>query len=115
MIFSNDICITKLVSILIFSISLYFIACSNNVDATEEEYKAVGRIVDVESYSLKKADKITIHLGDNLIEDYFIKTYLEEFTPSHIREHMLTGEPVKVFYYVLGDKNIVNHIEDYEE
>ena len=36
-------------------------------------------------------------------------------TPSHIREHMLTGEPVKVFYYVLDDKNIVNHIEDYEE
>lgn len=34
------------------------------------------------------------------------------FTPSHLREHMLLGEPVSVFYHAEGEALVIDDITD---
>ena len=99
--------------VILFS-SVSFFNCNDSFMDSTEEYQIIGRIISVESYNLNIAHKITLQSENDLIEEYFIQGYLKEFTPSHLREHMLTGEQVEIGYSILENKNIIIHIEDYQ-
>lgn len=98
----------------ILLITIIIISCNNKEVIALEEYEVTGRITDIESYSLTVASKITLQSESNHIIDYFIRTSLGEFTPSHLRYHMVTGEPVRIFYSVLDNQNIIINIQDYD-
>jgi hypothetical protein len=92
---------------------IIFSNCKYTLEDSREEYQITGRIVDVESYSLTIANKLSLQSG-NVISDYVIEATVGDFTPSHIRNHMLTGDIVKIIYVVSNNQNIIIHIEDYD-
>ena len=105
----------SLLIVYILLITIIFTSCNDKVGSSLEEYETTGRIIDVESYSLTVASKISLQSKNSLIIDYFIQTSLGEFTPSHLRYHMVTGELVRIFYAVSGNQNIIINIEDYDK
>ena len=105
----------SLLIVYILLITIIFTSCNDKEGSSLEEYETTGRIIDVESYSLTVASKITLQSKNNLIIDYFIQTSLGEFTPGHLRYHMVTGDIVRIFYTVSGNQNVIINIEDYDK
>jgi hypothetical protein len=99
----------------IFVTWILILSCNDDLEQQSKEYETIGRIIEVQAETLSIANKITLQSEDEIVEDYFIQTYIEEFSPMHLREHMITGDPVKVFYKISDNKNVINHIEDFDE
>jgi hypothetical protein len=61
---------------------------------------------EVSSFTLRSADgkTYTFEIGD--LEDP------TAFPPGHLREHMATSSPVRVFFDIDGDRLLVNRLED---
>ena len=112
----------------ILLITIIFISC-NDIKAnglTEYEasglakYEVTGYVIAIESTNLRSIRKITLQSENNHILDYIALGYpindvgFEKFTPSHLRYHMLTGEPVRIVYSVLDNQNIIINIQDYD-
>ena len=71
-----------------------------------------GYVVDVESLSLKQLKSFElIDQSDNKFI-FIVQGDLGEFSPSHMREHMLLGESVIVIYRTENGINIVESVND---
>lgn len=62
-----------------------------------------GVVVDVRAHSLLKFESIDVRDTEDTIwhfisEDFKPKSNVHSFTPSHVREHMLLGLPITVWY-----------------
>jgi len=72
-----------------------------------------GRIVDVDARSLLEIESLTIR--DDSGESYTVEARglpLGEFTPSHLREHMVSGAVVEVTYHDEDGRLVLDAITD---
>ena len=67
-----------------------------------------GGLNEVSRFDLRTADGQTYELTVGRLEN------AAEFPPGHLREHMATSSPVRVFFEVAGAELVVNRIEDAE-
>ena len=80
-----------------------FTACQPNRDADAEGQETIavhGLVQDVNARSLLEITSLTIR--DHEGRDWVIQagtTQISSFPPSHIREHMVLGQPVTVFFH----------------
>ena len=78
-------------------------------DSLEEVH---GRVVDVQAGSIMEVDSFALVDGEGEEWSFVVEGPLE-FTPSHMREHMLTGEEVSVSYRRAGGLMIAVSVADY--
>ena len=80
-----------------------------------------GRIVDLNARSLLEVESLTIRDesgATNILEagdeagDEADGVELGRFTPSHLREHMVTGQVVEVRYHDEGGRLVLDAISD---
>ena len=71
-----------------------------------------GLVVGLESKSLTNLYSITLMDQSNR-EWYFIARGYQGFSPSHLKQHMLLGDPVLVVFHEDGNDLIVDDIEDW--
>ena len=71
-----------------------------------------GRIAGVESDGVLSPRSIEVIDGDGRRWEFEVRDVFGHFTPSHLRQHMLSGERIEVFYSRDGDRLIVRRLED---
>lgn len=81
-------------------------ACSS---AGEQSVR--GHVLDVQARSLTEVESLTL-VDDQGKEWQFQAQGNVGFTPSHIREHMLLGQPVTVFYREEGEALVAVRVTD---
>ncbi len=96
------------ISIVLFTLLFSVIAaCSSG----NEEKSVTGEITAVEARSIAEFESLTLVDEDGRVWE-FVGGAFAGFTPSHLREHMALGDPVKVWYVEVGDEMRVTRIED---
>ena len=73
-----------------------------------------GHLVDVQSESLLELTSAEIMDGDGKRWKFEARGFSEpgDFTPSHLREHMVLGEPVTVKYHDEDGVLVIDDITD---
>ena len=71
-----------------------------------------GRIVGVESDGVLAPRSIEVIDGAGRRWEFEVRDVFGHFTPSHLRQHMLSGERIEVFYSREGDLLVVRRLED---
>ena len=74
----------------------------------------VGVVIDVESSGLNEVSSFVLRTDDGTTYTFEIGDLenAAEFPPGHLREHMATSSPVRVFFDVDGDRLLVTRLED---
>ena len=86
---------------------------SDSTTATDGGQAIRGRIVDLNARSLLELESLTIR-GESG-ETYTVEAggvALGQFTPSHLREHMVSGLVVVVTYHDEGGRLVLDAISD---
>jgi hypothetical protein len=90
--------------------------CAGESDSTTESdgvQSVHGRIVDLNSRSLLELESVTIRSESG--ETYTVEAggvALGQFTPSHLREHMVSGLEVVVTYHDESGRLVLDAISD---
>ena len=73
-----------------------------------------GHVVDVQSKSLLELTSVEIVDGDGKRWTFEARGFSDpaDFTPSHLREHMVLGEPVTVRYHDEDGVLVIDDIAD---
>jgi hypothetical protein len=96
-----------------FSFLIVILAnCSSSLETVEGYVTSVeGRsITEIRSFTLQRSDEGAIHF--TVKPGIFDLSTGIAVTPSHLRDHMLLGQPVSVRYYEYDDVLIAISIED---
>ena len=72
-----------------------------------------GLIIDFEARSLTDIDHLTIETAVGQIYELNVGRNLGEFTPSHIRQHMVHGELVEISYFRRDGEYWLRNIRDF--
>ena len=72
-----------------------------------------GLIIDFEARSLTDIDHLTIGTAVGQIYELNVGRNLGEFTPSHIRQHMVHGELVEISYFRRDGEYWLRNIRDF--
>ena len=102
-------CIT-ITALFLISITL---SCDSEGEIQDVSFVS-GYVVNVESLSLKKLKSFELIDQKDRKILLTVQGDLGKFSPSHMRQHMLIGEPITVKYFVKDGKNIVESVEDLE-
>ena len=88
--------------------------CENTSERSEEAHPSfTGTVTNVESRSLLEFESITIASESGVVLDFHAGgRRFEEFTPAHVREHMVLGDPVEVTYRESGDTLLIVSLRD---
>ncbi len=80
----------------------------------DEDYpRFTGTVHNYEAKSLLELESITIADRSGERREFFADGLrLEEFTPAHVREHMVLGDPVEVTYRESGDRLLIVSLRD---
>lgn len=102
----------------VYSVALFLllVACAEHVE--EGDTSVVnGLVAEVYATSLTKTEWFSLEVGSGSMIKVIVNKDLGEFTPSHLRSHMITGEPVEVTFIKKqnGEGTIVAvSVRDYE-
>ncbi|MCL0029206.1 hypothetical protein M1N23_03590 [Dehalococcoidia bacterium] len=89
---------------------------SGSTDQTDGQQIVRGRIVNVDARSLLEIESLTIQDKSGSLYTVEARGVLfGEFTPSHLREHMVSGTAVEVTYYDEGGRLVLGAISDYPD
>ena len=89
--------------------------------ATEGQVEAslsfTGTVIDFKAESLLEFESITVANESGVVLDFHSEgNRFEEFTPAHVREHMVLGDPVEVGYREIGERLLIVSLRDlYDE
>ena len=97
-----------LLSLLITAV-LFVSVCGSEETRPESVH---GRMTDVKARSITEADMFSLLDSEGETWSFVAEGPLE-FTPSHLREHMLTGEEVTVRFRRVGEVLIAVGVADY--
>ena len=92
------------------------IGCGD-VDSNDMEFQkrqtVSGLVLKIEAKSLLELESLTVldDFGTEWVFETNQKTF-PEFSPSHIREHMLLGNPVTVTFHSQDDNLIIDYLND---
>jgi len=88
---------------------LLIAACGG--EGTESSGQVRGLVLDVQARSLMDIQSLTLRDSDGKLWLFMGDTF-EGMSTSHLRDHILGGSPVTVFYRQLGDNLVVTDISD---
>ena len=97
-----------------FLILAFFIqGCANSENGINSKVFSIdGLLLEVESQSLLQATSVILVDSSGEEHKLFLGGTYGEFTPSHLREHMITAMPISVEYLVKDEKWNVIAISD---
>jgi hypothetical protein len=74
----------------------------------------VGVVIAVDAASLTDVRGFTVRTTDGTSVDFKLGVLenATSFSPSHLKEHQATSEPVRVLFRVEGDQRVAYRIED---
>lgn len=83
----------------------------------ESHRSFIGTVMSFEAESLLEFESITVANDSGVVLDFHSGgRRFEEFTPAHVREHMVLGDPVEVTYRKSGDVLLIVSLQDaYDE
>ena len=73
----------------------------------------IGRLTDVQSSGLLVLDSIEVIDEDGRFWKLESSGDLSHFTPSHLRQHMVLGEQLKVSFHRESDSLVIDSLTDY--
>ncbi|MBI4312852.1 MAG: hypothetical protein HY681_13885 [Chloroflexi bacterium] len=85
--------------------AVFLAACSGG------EQTVRGHVQDVQARSLTEVETLTLEDSDGKVWRFQSEGNIG-FTPSHIREHMLRGEEMTVYYTRQGDRLTAVRVTD---
>ena len=94
---------------------MFSTSCDRSIQETHNEnHRVIGLITEIKDISLRDINffKLTDFNGSEFI--FHMPQIKREFTPSHLRQHMILGDPVIVTYVKNNDIWEVINIEDYK-
>ena len=100
------------------AISAFVIVALVGCDGTPDNPEAVhltftGLVTSVDSRSLLELESIVVaDQSGRVLQFHANGNRFEAFTPSHVREHMLIGDPLVVTYTRSGDRLLIVSLED---
>lgn len=99
---------------LALALALAMSACAQPTADDGEALKFVGQITDVRARSLLELESLRVTDAAGASMRFRIEggRRFDAFSPSHAREHMLTGEPVEVTYRELDGALIILELSD---
>ena len=71
-----------------------------------------GLVSEVSALSLTTVNWFQIEADNGTIVRFRAEGSLGEFTPSHLRQHMITGQPVLVSFVIRKGEKIAIKVED---
>ena len=89
-------------------------ACDGVSEETAEgRHSFSGTVTNFSAKSLLELESVTVASETGVVLDFHAggRRY-EEFTPSHVREHMVLGHPVEVIYQRSGDMLLMVSLRD---
>ena len=102
--------LTKILLLTLLGVGLLLLTiCGVEWDPQETVH---GRVTDVQARSITEVDTFSILDAEGETWIFAVEGPLE-FSPSHLREHMLTGEGVSVRFRRAGDALIAVGVADY--
>ena len=79
----------------------------------EASLSFTGTVIDFKAESLLEFESITVANESGVVLDFHSEgKRFEEFTPAHVREHMVLGDPVEVGYREVGDRLLIVSLRD---
>ena len=92
---------------------LIFTSCTQS-DDTQNEKIIEGYVTNVSAANLLNVDWFEIETKSGKVMRFEVTGSLGSFTPSHMRQHMLIGDPISITYYEKGEKFNASLVEDIE-
>ena len=88
--------------------------CGGASEESAESHRSfTGMVTSVEARSLLEFESITVADESGVVLDFHAGgRRFGEFTPTHVREHMLLGDPVEVTYRKSGDVLLIVSLQD---
>ena len=106
-------CILRLVTLVFMSVLLACAAGSGDNTAAGGTDTVRGLIVEVNAGSLLELDSLTVEdSSGNRWRFEALGKRFAEFTPSHLREHMVLGRPVTVTFHRENSSLVLDDITD---
>jgi|TARA_B100001964_G_C13759985_1_gene391268 hypothetical protein len=97
----------------LFLLLIFLIAaCSVNQGESGADGAVIGLISEVSSKSLLEIDWFELEMKDLSTKRFFVEDQIKEFTPTHFRYHMVTGEFVEVHFREEGEMLIAINVVD---
>jgi len=103
--------------LLIFLLTIVILSCAADLPVAQSAYNTstvTGLVVGLESTSLIDLYSLTVVDGSH-IEWYFLADGYKGFTPSHLKQHMLLGDPVAVVFHIESGEMLIDNIDDWVE
>ncbi len=88
--------------------------CERAAQGTAEDYSSfTGTVTSFEAKSLLELESITVANESGEQFEFFADgRRFEEFTPAHVREHMVLGDLVEVTYLESGGRLLMVSLQD---
>ena len=77
---------------------LIMTSCSFNQEDSHADGSEIGLISEINSKSILEVDWFELESEDLSTKRFYVEDQIREFTPTHFRYYMITGEFVKVDY-----------------
>ena len=90
----------------VFAAALTLLACGS------ESLEVRGTILEVDSASIVDLRSLDVQDGSGAKWHFEARRRFVEFTPSHLRQHMVQGLSVTVLYHVEDDTLVIDDITD---
>ena len=82
-------------------------------DAGGGQFSFTGTVSSFEAKSLLELESIAVASESGSVLTFHADgRRFEEFTPAHVREHMVLGDPVEVIYRQSGEKLLIVSLQD---
>jgi hypothetical protein len=101
------------VASLLFLLFLVLVACgdANPLDRSHATGQVRGQVVEVVARNIVEVETLRIRDDDGVVWTFTSEGFAG-FTPSHLREHQLFGQPVLLFYVEKGDSLVAVDMAD---
>ena len=88
--------------------------CDQAAEETAEDYSSfTGTVHDFEAKSLLELESIAVANESGEVREFLADgRRFEEFTPAHVREHMVLGDLVEVTYRESGGRLLIVSLRD---
>ena len=113
----NKTLIRWVVVLLILPLAILIVSCGDDLPVTNSTYSTstvTGLVVNLESTSLVDLYSLTV-VDESQIEWYFLADGYKGFTQSHLKQHMLLGDPVAVVFHIESGEMLIDNIDDWVE
>ena len=91
---------------------LIMTSCSFNQEDSHADGSEIGLISEINSKSILEVDWFELESEDLSTKRFYVEDQIREFTPTHFRYHMITGEFVKGEYREEGGVFIAVNVQD---